>query len=179
MPTSNLPPLPAALVGLSALTMTAPYGTAIARWGKGWENRIWMPPKDIMGHRIGIHQGRIPTTSTGGLAQDEVGRSIRDSFRALHDAGMTPAGYDEGWRQVFADSRIMLGTAVVLDVVEVFGDHAVSLWASPGKKLDRDRWMIPGGYAWHVADVEMLETPVPMKGLQRLWKIRPELMVTR
>jgi hypothetical protein len=54
----------------------------------------------------------------------------------------------------------------------------VSRWASPGKKLERDRWMIPGGYAWHLTDFEPLAQPVPMKGLQRLWKMRQNLVVT-
>jgi hypothetical protein len=179
MTTATLPLLPTELIGLPALTMTAPYGTAIARWGKGWENRPWMPPKAVMGHRIGIHQGRIPVTSTGGLAGDETGRSIRDAYSALHNAGMSPPGYAAGWKQVFDDSRMLLGTSVVADVVQVLDDHAVSRWASPGKKLERDRWMIPGGYAWHLADFEPLAQPVPMKGLQRLWTIRQNLVVTR
>ena len=83
-----------------------------------------------------------------------------------------------GWKQVFDDSRLLLGTSTVADVVQVDDDHAVSCWASPGTRLERDRWMIPGGYAWRLTDFEPLARPVPMKGLQRLWTIRQNLVVT-
>jgi hypothetical protein len=64
-------------------------------------------------------------------------------------SGLCPVGYDAAVLQALADSRMLLGTCVLLDFCEVFEDHAVSRFAKPGAKLERDPWMIPGGFAWH------------------------------
>jgi hypothetical protein len=178
-PAPNLPTIPADLLGLHALTMTAPWATAIMRWGKRWENRGWTPPLSLMGQRIGIHQGKVPVVSSGLLAGDAAGRSIRQSFDSIARAGLCPVSFDAGWKQVFADSQMLLGTCVLLDFCEVFEDHAVSRFAKPGAKIERDPWMIPGGFAWHLADPELRAEPVPMVGLQKLWRITQDRAVKR
>jgi len=43
---------------MKALTLTAPWGTAIAKLGKDIENRRWKPPDAIIGQRIAIHEGK-------------------------------------------------------------------------------------------------------------------------
>jgi hypothetical protein len=178
-PAPNLPTIPADLLGLHALTMTAPWATAIMRWGKRWENRGWTPPLSLMGQRIGIHQGAAPTTRAGTLSAGAPGRAFGDTCDSLVVSGLCPVGYDAAVLQALADSRMLLGTCVLLDFCEVFEDHAVSRFAKPGAKLERDPWMIPGGFAWHLADPELRAEPVPMVGLQKLWRITQDRAVKR
>jgi hypothetical protein len=42
---------------MKALTLKAPWATAIAKLGKDIENRSWRPPAAIIGERIAIHEG--------------------------------------------------------------------------------------------------------------------------
>lgn len=172
---TTAPPIPPDLLGLSALTMTAPYGTAIMRWGKRWENRSWPPPKALAGKRIGIHQSPVPRLRTGEIATGAGGKGILASFNSILDEGLLdgiPGMTPELAREQFlADGGLLLGTTVLADVVSVYADHAVSMWAAPGKKIDLDPWMIPGGYAFKVAEPELLATPLALSGLQMFWKV--------
>lgn len=158
-------------LGLPALTLTAPWGTAIMRWGKPWENRGWMPPESLRGQRLVIHQGKVPLTPSGALTKDAAGRSIFASYQSIQRAGLCPVDHEAGWKQALADSRMVLGTVVLLDVVEVKAEHVISLWDSPGEVMPREPWQIQGGYAWKLGEPVLLSEPFPMKGLQKLWTV--------
>jgi len=42
-----------------ALTLQRPWGWAIANLGKDVENRVWSPPRSVLGTRIAIHEGKV------------------------------------------------------------------------------------------------------------------------
>jgi len=46
---------------MKGLTLRHPWAFAIAHWGKRIENRTWKPPKALIGQRIAIHGGKVPT----------------------------------------------------------------------------------------------------------------------
>jgi len=166
--------IPADLLGMYALTMSAPWGTAIARWGKGDENRDWRPWPAVLGQRIGIHQGGVPTRQDGSLSRNVAGDAISNTLLDLRGADLLPVTIEEAMRQVLADAGKLIGTAVVSDFVSVHDDHVSSCWANPGKRVDRSPWMITGGYAWTLTDRQVLDTPIALSGIQKLWTIGPE-----
>ncbi len=166
-------PIPADLLGMFALTMRAPWGTAIGRWGKPDENRDWKPWPAVLGQRIGIHQGGVPTVR-GGLARNAAGSAVSASLLGLRDAGLLPVDIEAATRQILADAGKLIATAVVSDCAEVFQDHAVSMWQHPGRKIDKGPWMIAGGFAWHLTDLEPLDKPIALSGIQKLWVIGPD-----
>ena len=45
---------------IRGLTLTCPWGPAIAYWGKDVENRTWAPPQTMVGHYLAIHAGKSP-----------------------------------------------------------------------------------------------------------------------
>lgn len=166
--------IPADLLGMYALTMKAPWGTAIARWGKGDENRDWRPWPAVLGQRIGIHQGAVPTRQDGSLSRNVAGEAVSSTLFDLRAAGLLPGTIEEAQRQVLADAGKLIATAVVSDFFSVYDDHATSQWASPGKKVDLTPWMIPGGFAWTLTDKQVLDVPIALSGIQKLWVIGPE-----
>ena len=106
--------IPADLLGMFALTMRAPWGTAIGRWGKPDENRDWKPWPAVLGQRIGIHQGGVPTVR-GGLARNAAGSAVSASLLGLRDAGLLPVDIEAATRQILADAGKLIATAVVSD----------------------------------------------------------------
>lgn len=172
--------IPQHLFGLKALTMTAPYGTAIMRWKKPWENRSWPAPKALWNTRIGIHQSALSYRGDGSMSDDDASLGVRSSFDSIVQAGLL-IGLDDASghpltkaaaiEQYQRDSGYLIGTVRLSDIVSTYSDHAVSLWANPGVKMPLDPWMQPGGYAFHFIDHEHLPEPIRLSGLQKFWTV--------
>lgn len=167
----KLSDLPVYLLGLPVLTVLPPWGTAIARWGKGDENRGRPPPESYKGKRLGIHQGQITLKRDGTLANTSAMRDMTQEIASLQDDNLAPSDAVE---QVFRDAGRLLTIATLADALAVHDDHAVSLWANPGKRVDLSTWMVPGQVAWRLADHEPLDTPILLSGLQGIWRITHE-----
>lgn len=171
--------LPRELLGLPVLTVLPPWGTAIARWGKGYENRGRPPPASYKGTRLGIHQGQLAIQHDGRLRNDARTREVGAAIGHLISRGLYPF-YDAknpGLRaveQVVADAGRLLAIATVADALEVDHDHAVSLWETPGRHVELDPWMIPGQVAWRLTDLEPLNEPILLSGLQGIWRLTHE-----
>ncbi len=173
--------LPRELLGLPVLTVLPPWGTAIARWGKGYENRGRPPPASYKGKRLGIHQGQLGTYPDGRLRSDERARAVSSAIAGLISEGLIPTPKDNrvdeimrARAQVVADAGRLLAIATVADALEVDHDHAVSLWETPGRHVELDPWMIPGQVAWRLTDLEPLTEPILLSGLQGIWRLTHE-----
>lgn len=165
--TTPAPTIPAELLGMPALTMLPPWGTAIARWGKSWENRGWKPAPKLIGKRICIHQGALQLRKDGTLARDIGGREVQ---RALGRISSIVALPSSALDQVLADAGSIIATALLADCVSVLPKTAISLFADPGREIERSPWMMVGGYAWHLTDIKLCK-PLKINGLQKVWTV--------
>ncbi|HEY1179400.1 MAG TPA: hypothetical protein VGF17_24860, partial [Phytomonospora sp.] len=166
--------LPQHLIGLPVLTILPPWGTCVARWEKRHENRGGPPPRAYEGKRLGIHQGKMDFLPDGRLRANarmqEVDATIGDLVR---ERRIDIPGED-ALAQVIADASMLLAFVTVADALQVHHDHAVSLWRNPGRKVDIDKWMVPGQVAWHFTEREALSAPILLSGLQGIWRITHE-----
>ena len=136
---------------MKALTLIQPWSWAIAHAGKRVENRMWSPPRELIGHRIAIHAGK----------------KLDDAARLwlADEADKTPpcnGGYVLG---------AVESVATLVDVVALAG-RSVRHW---GKLSDDDLsevidsvWF-QGPVGWVLGDVIALPRPVPCRGAQKLW----------
>jgi hypothetical protein len=70
---------------------------------------------------------------------------------------------------------VILATAVVTRVVDIADDAAKS--TIPASQL---MWFF-GPYGWMLTDVQVLKTPIPYKGMLKLWRVdgRTEIEINR
>jgi hypothetical protein len=146
---------------MHALTETGPWGSAIILGFKPIENRTWAPPKTLIGQRFVIHQGK------------EFDAAAWDFCRELvpEFPEVTPSG-------------ALLGTVKLRGYVRVDAakGFAVAQWHGPenvaGKELDAilaSPWRNPdASHLWCLSDPRPLATPIPCKGMQRLWRVPAE-----
>lgn len=174
------------ILGLPALTMLAPWGSCIMRWGKRYENRDWIPPRALKGKRVGIHQGQMALRKSGAPAGNHANRMAYSTMQHLADEEMVLA--DMAAEQMLHDAGKILGTCILADVLEIdINKNAVSLWARPGEVVmtyaprpgetgltctPLDAWIDSGSrYALHFTDPQIFEEPVPCSGLQKFWTV--------
>jgi hypothetical protein len=130
---------------MRALTLKAPWGTAIATLGKDVENRTWKPPASIIGQRIAIHQGV-------GVAREGL-RMLEKKYGALE--------YEAG---------VIVCTAVVLGWVDDDGNHSDSLTAREAKRARRSKWY-QGSVGWVLGSVRRPRVRVKAKGMLGVWSL--------
>lgn len=144
-----------------ALTLWQPWAWAILHLppdvAKPVENRDWMPPRTLIGKRIAIH---------GGKAWDRDGAAsiIRRGFRI---AGPTHA------------AQGILGTVRLVGVVTARNDGLALVSGTWGETSAARAapWFV-GRYGWLLDQRQVLATPIPCRGLQKLWTV-PEDVAAR
>lgn len=136
---------------MKALTLTAPWGWAIAIGAKRVENRDWLPtPAELRpGELLAIHQGKT--------YDDEAAAWIRDRFPLLKvptKEEMTAAG------QLGAFLGVARYLGAVQDPEDLFPDVAQLWW-----------FMGPNGWRLQLV-VSFLGEPLPARGFQKLWNVK-------
>ena len=148
---------------MKGLTLRHPWAFAIAHWGKQIENRTWKPPKALIGQRIAIHGGKVPT-SHDALAD------IKYIFEDLKSVHGEPS-YQVDGNLTLRD--ILLSGVVATAVI----DRVIYLEAFRARNSDpafADPWFdieVDGNVGWVLRDVIVLPTPIPCKGAQGLWDV--------
>jgi hypothetical protein len=130
---------------MKALTVKAPWATAIARFGKDIENRSWKPPAGVLGTPIAIHEG----------------------------AGLVRAGLlelEQEFGKVPYEHGIITCTAIVQGWIDANGDHSDSLTAREAARARRSPWY-GGDVGWVLSRVRRPRTKVKIKGMLGVWSL--------
>lgn len=136
-----------------ALTLNDPHAALVAIRSKGIETRGWKYPPYAHGLRIAIH-------SSKGYRREDVEAFHRPSvYQALLAAGYDYFGaLPRGCVVATAELAGCVPAEEVVverarDLELEFGDYG------------------PGRWGWLLKDVHRLETPVPCRGFQKLWRL--------
>ena len=147
-----------------ALTLRHPWAFAVARLEKRVENRSWKPPKDLIGQRIAIHGGAVPKG-------DALSECIVD-IQSIASKILT----QEFYSTLSSPTRTWLARHNPRTVREWITPGIVATATLADVVTSSDSPWFFGPYGWVLKDVEPLETPVPHKGAQGLWKVNEEAM---
>lgn len=153
---------------LFGLTEHQPWGSLIAEKLKPIENRDWPPPPRLIGSDedlVAIHAGK---------QYDKEGEEwVRQHFPELK----WPAPVE------YSRASAILAVAQVAHVIARTKrnvEHPRVIYA--GDALERGlvtveqlRWFT-GEYGWVFGEVVKLPTPVPCRGMQKLWRVPSELL---
>jgi hypothetical protein len=135
---------------LYAVSVRHPWALAIARKYKPIENRdkkFWRG--DIVGRRIALH------------ASKEVPESCADDVEGLVGRGLWPCEPVSERAEVFATAGHILAVFTVARVIE-HGD---------GDPMNTSPWRDKSRFAFVIANVVRLETPVFARGALGLWQV--------
>ena len=153
---------------MKALTLWRPWPYAIFHLPPGVakrvENRSWVPPLGLIGHRIAIHAGKVMDQEAGAFIKR---RAVTAGHRE-HLFSMDGPARDEG----------IIGTATLLGVLgEDYGSSGGVIAGSRGALSSAQimPWFF-GPYGWLLDDVRALPEPIPCKGRQGLWDVPAELV---
>lgn len=135
---------------MRALTLKHPWAFCVARWGKRIENRTWYPPKALIGQRIAIHGGKVPTS-----------RFELQGIRLLVDDLIKVHG--------LPDYEVN-GDLTLQDIVDNAGIVAVATLSGTVTEA-ANPWKDHGSIGWVLSDVIVLLRPIPCKGAQGLWAV--------
>lgn len=131
-----------------ALTLIQPWAHAIANLGKWIENRIWCPPRALLGQRICIHAGA--KLDRGDVA------ALRSKGHVVPDAPATSA---------------IVGTSVLAGWVRGERNYSETLSRLQAEQALASEWYVAGQVAWVLRDTVTLATPIPCKGALGLWRV--------
>jgi hypothetical protein len=163
---------------MKALTVWPEWLWAMRYLDKGIENRMWRPPKDLIGKRIALHAGKY----FGGADCRDVREAMLDVMPMAVRAGWTvqrPGGQyhfskefeESGLRNVKTTAEqiskniipgAIVGTANLID------DRFVR-WSS-------NQWGTFERYHWHLANFRWLKSPIPARGMPGLWNFDEGLL---
>lgn len=140
-----------------ALTLWPEWAYAIAHLGKDVENRIWAPPKKLIGSWFAIHAGK----HIGGKAGDD------SMVEGLHD--LLNTAQELGWQlPAFSELLPQIKTSAVVAVAKVVG---VIRQAEPVGWYQGE-----GAFGWKLDQIIALHEPVPCSGNRRLWMLSPKVL---
>lgn len=144
---------------MKALTLTQPWATLVAIGAKRIETRSW--PTRYRGP-VAIHAAK-GLSSIGGHS-GLINLCLEQPFArvlAMAGKGLLVPGHDLPLGEVLATAQLIdciptyRVAANVSDQEEAFGDFS------------------PGRWAWMLADIRQLPTPVPARGSLGLWNWQP------
>ena len=157
---------------IKALTLWQPWASLIAKGIKTIETRGWSAPWTLWGQRIAIHAGRksVPVYSLPPAMREK----LEWQFGRSWDTSL-PSG------AVVATARL-IGCGVVHDLRDT-GSGTIAVFGAATKLYTDDMERIPsvhvdaygdfglGRHLWLLDQIEELETPVPARGMQKLWTL--------
>lgn len=138
---------------LYALTLWRPWPFAFFCLPPGelkdLENRPWLPPENLLGQRIMLHAGKHWDEERAAL----IPGALTDP-RARHE-GLIGSVRVLGWLQQDPHD----GTT-----------RCVGVTRQRAYELISSRWYF-GPFAWVVGEPRVLTTPIPCRGMQKLWPV--------
>lgn len=149
---------------MKALTLWQPWASLVVDGAKPWEFRGWRPPRSIIGERIVIHASARPVNrreveqliillrAGGRLAAQTCLVPIEHALAVLY-CGEWPLGCG-------------LGTAVVGEP-RSGAEIGADLGALKVNDSDRD---YHANWGWPMLEIERWPEPIPMRGMQGLWR---------
>lgn len=142
---------------MRSLTLSVPWGFAVARLGKRVENRTWCPPRWLIGQQFAIHNGR----SRDNEAIAEL-RAHGFDVPLVHAPGVAAVAHLRG--VLFYDH------ARAATLVHIAGD----LTKSEVDAVTSSIWW-SGPFGWVLGDVVPIEPVISCKGMQGLWTLPSEV----
>jgi hypothetical protein len=162
---------------MKAITIYQPWASLIAVGAKRYETRSWATK-----HRgkIAIHAGKKRPSklltaaeyefyrrAMGVLGYDSAGRRTESSIACPLGAVIATAEIVECWEVIRKDKH---GAALLVNRIDKYDDRIIR---EPVNELLFGDFT-PGRYAWELANVKLLDTPIPVKGKQGLWEWKGE-----
>lgn len=136
---------------MKALTLWRPWARYVATGEKRIENRPWAPPPAMLGQTFAIHAGRAWDDEGGETCRDVL-QSAYSSSIDLHPEGIIGTARLVGW----CDE----GGTIIRQIGE--------------PKLEgNDRLFLFGPIGWILRDARLLAQPIPCRGFQKLWNVKP------
>ena len=135
---------------MKGLTLIQPWATLIVEGRKRYETRSWSTPYRGL---VAIHAGKkIDRRFAGELWTD----------------------------QKIATDPIDLPTGAIIAIAEVVGMHSTGSAMMPGFVPEPpERWYgdySPNRWAWELANIKVLDTPIPCKGSLGLWALPDDIV---
>jgi len=149
---------------MKALTLTQPWASLVAFGAKKIETRSWSTN----------YRGPLAIHAAKGATTDVIRLAFVEPFKAVLNAS--------GYRLFSQLPRgALIATCQLVGVIPVYkiADHGVYQWTGPDGRdyrfdlTDQERAFGDytfGRYAWLLADVYELHTPVPARGALGLWE---------
>lgn len=137
---------------MKCISIWQPFATLAVKGFKTFETRSWMPPKSLIGQRIGI-------ASTKTIRPDQRQYYQEEDFQFFYQrTGLPPL--EE------LPHGAMLGTAI-LERVEFISEEFLEGISAEEYKYG---WYDLGGYAWALIDPVEFAAPVPVRGQQGIYE---------
>lgn len=144
--------------GLLALTLWPEWAYAIAHLGKDVENRIWAPPKSLIGSWLAIHAGKHIGGKPG---DDSMVEGLHEQLGSAEELGLELPPFSELLPQIKASAVVAVAKVIgVIQQAEPVG------WYS-GERV----------FGWRLSQIIALPAPVPCAGKRGLWTLPPEVLV--
>lgn len=149
---------------MKAITLHPEWAYAITELDKRIENRSWNPPIDMINQRFAIHAGKkiggIRTRVQDAISQvmemaELAGWKLNDRFLLTKDGNYT----------LVREELIVTGAIVAIATLRGVSESVLKY---------PPHWGVRGQKHWHFSDVDVLPTPIPISGKQRLWKLSNE-----
>lgn len=137
---------------MKVISVWQPFATLLAKGFKVYETRSWMPPKSIIGQRIGI-------ASTKVIRPDQRAFCEQEDFKFFYDrTGLPPLKE--------MPHGCLVGTAI-LERVELITEEFLEEISAAEMEYG---WFQLGHYAWAMIDPVELAAPVPIRGQQGIYE---------
>jgi len=157
---------------VKALTLTQPYATLVAIGAKRIETRSW-----ATAYRgpLAIHAGAGlgPVGGWRGLAQLTMSQPFKAALEDGAARGLVPAYDEELPRGAIVATCELIGIRPIgieqNGDATILADDMISFTPILGNERAFGDYT-PGRWAWLLADVRPLATPIPARGAQGLWE---------
>lgn len=134
---------------MKALSLTQPWATLVALGVKKIETRSWSTE----------YRGPLAIHASQGITKDSLNALQLPEFRRV----LTPAGYH------YLGDMPRGAVIAICELVDVIPTDDVILDVLARQERDFGDFG-PRRFAWTLANVKRLETPVPAKGMLSLWE---------
>ena len=165
---------PAQANALMALTVHQPWAWAMCNANMRLENRTWRPPSFAANKQLALHAGKA-----WGRREKLDASALSCQLHPEHKVPLGSEGYVFG--SIVAVARLV--GFVDLDLRDGRGPYSFEIETSKGYAVVGGRltpqevesavtnpfWKGPCG--WLLADLQRLESPIPVRGQQKVWRL--------
>jgi hypothetical protein len=151
---------------MKAITIWQPWASLIAIGAKQYETRSWAT--SYRG-QIAIHAAKKDIYKImGDLPFDVVSGVFKAFYEAYKIEGQAQKLMEEAQGYIIATAELVNCHRITNRLSFRENEKTISIQEMSEQELLFGDWT-PGRYAWELANVKILDKPVPAKGQQRLW----------